>query len=389
MKKVIHKIKNGQVFILFFMLIVALEGCSNTLNNEDLSNSEMTSESKLNTEDEKHDDSVSLQASSINEDIYRTDNITEESKYIELDTISGNNILEDVSGNSQKDADNSTQKTDNEDDTKEADLIIDYDVTVYEESANMYATGSVNIRSGAGKKYNRLGCLKRGDLVEVTGETSNYWKQIKYGDLVGFVSGKYLQSEQPASIQETVSESVSTTQTNAATETAKVENIQPHAAGIIFVGDSRFVQMHDAIGDDGNVWICQNSKGYDWLESTALQRIYNNVGNGSKIIINLGVNDTGNWKKYAELINANVGAWTDAGATVYYALVGPVWENPYTTDEQVKTFNSSIVGVLSPSVNVLDEYNYLITNSYRVVDGLHYDSNTYLNIYSYYLSSVG
>jgi len=310
----------------------------------------------------------------------------------ETETISGNSISETKNIVALKTTANTLKDTEISDNAEIDEKKKEYEVTEYEEAVTMYAIGAVNVRKGPGKKYSRLGTLNVGESVEVLGETSNKWKEIKYNNVVAFVSGSYLQNEQVdlQETEQTIANSENSTQNDVEVQQSQtVATVQPHAAGIIFVGDSRFVQMHEAVGDDGNVWICQNSKGYAWLESTALERINNNVGSGTKIIINLGVNDPGNWRKYADLINANITAWNESGATVYYALVGPVWENPYTTDEQVKNFNNSIIGVLSPSVQVLDEYNYLVNSGYRLVDGLHYDSNTYLNIYSYYLTNVG
>lgn len=158
-------------------------------------------------------------------------------------------------------------------------------------------------------------------------------------------------------------------------------------AGYIFVGDSRIVQMHDAVGDTGVTFIGENSKGYDWFVSTAIPRIDNLTGKGTKIVINLGVNDPGNIEKYITEVNAQAAKWEAMGATVYYATVNPVWDNPYTTREQVANFNNRLATGLI-GVDIIDSYTWLMTNGYKMVDGMHYDAATNVNIYNLFLGSA-
>lgn len=154
------------------------------------------------------------------------------------------------------------------------------------------------------------------------------------------------------------------------------------------VGDSRFVQMQKAVEGGGCAWVCENSKGYDWLNETAMARIDGAVGQGTRIVINLGVNDLGNVKNYATLINAKAAEWSNLGAVVYYVSVNPVWENPYTTEEQVTTFNSTMPSLLSAGIGWIDTHSWLETNGYKLVDGLHYDDATYVNIYNLIMGSI-
>lgn len=51
--------------------------------------------------------------------------------------------------------------------------------------------GPLNIRSGPGTGYSRVGTLKLGATVEVLG-SSNGWYQISTGSLTGYVSGQYV-----------------------------------------------------------------------------------------------------------------------------------------------------------------------------------------------------
>lgn len=55
----------------------------------------------------------------------------------------------------------------------------------------MYATTSVNVRSGPGTKYSIVGGLKRGDRVEWLGSEGK-WGRVRYGGMICYVYGKYL-----------------------------------------------------------------------------------------------------------------------------------------------------------------------------------------------------
>lgn len=62
-------------------------------------------------------------------------------------------------------------------------------------SAVKYAKSAVNVRSGAGTEYERLGGLKVNQEVAVTGQADNGWYRIAYDGKEGFVSGTYLVDE--------------------------------------------------------------------------------------------------------------------------------------------------------------------------------------------------
>lgn len=55
----------------------------------------------------------------------------------------------------------------------------------------VYATTSVNVRSGPGTKYSIVSGLKRGDRVEWLGSEGK-WGRVRYGGMICYVYGKYL-----------------------------------------------------------------------------------------------------------------------------------------------------------------------------------------------------
>ena len=180
-------------------------------------------------------------------------------------------------------------------------------------------------------------------------------------------------------------------QAKAAEEAAKKasKNAQQPAQvfPIIFVGDSRMVQMHDTVGNTGVFFVAENAKGYNWFRDEAIPQIDAHVGKGTKIVINLGVNDPGNIDSYIALVNAKAIEWKAKGAKVYYATVNPVSENPYTSQYQVDYFNEKLVNGLV-GVSIIDTSTFLRTNGYRLVDGLHYDGPTYVSLYNYLLGRI-
>ncbi len=69
--------------------------------------------------------------------------------------------------------------------------------TVEEMSAVMYATISLNVRSGPSTDFDKIDTLKEGEEVIVTGRASTGWYQILIDGEVGYVSNVYITSEKP------------------------------------------------------------------------------------------------------------------------------------------------------------------------------------------------
>ena len=274
----------------------------------------------------------------------------------------------------------------NEEPEEQSQSFQEYTVTTYDESQVMYAIGSVNVRKGPSTDFERIGGLTYGQEITVTGQADTNWYEIMYGEEKAYVSNKYLQNDKPSDdlipdLQQEILQQQTTSEIQPVTE---VKNV----AGVILVGDSRFVQMQESVDANSCTWIAEGGKGYTWFEEKAIPRIEGCVGSGSKILINLGVNDTGNLQKYLTLVNAKAAEWTAMGATVYYASVNPVWENPYVTEEQVEYFNTEMQNGLSSDVHWIDSHSYLTSVGYRLVDGLHYSPETYQVIYAYFMSCM-
>lgn len=232
-----------------------------------------------------------------------------------------------------------------------------FTVTEYDTPVTMYTSDTVNVRMGAGTDYDKLGKVKWGSQMEVTGETDNGWYEVAYKDSTAFIIGDYMVTELPGT-------------------------------PLVFVGDSRTVQMSYAVGSSDKAYIAKVGEGYSWFKNTALSEIPTYAGKGTVMIINFGVNDLANASNYIKLVNSNIDNWINSGITVYYAAVTPVGGGCSVSNSQIESFNARLQAELDPRVQWLDGYSYLTQTGYNTPDGLHYSYDTYRSLYSYYMAVI-
>ena len=165
----------------------------------------------------------------------------------------------------------------------------------------------------------------------------------------------------------------------------RLEDVEGHFpapdTGYIFVGDSRFVNMNDVceISKRDNLFmVAKVGEGYSWFSETALSQIKRIISSGLyskwKLIICLGINDLGNLDKYLKKYEAIKGDYD-----ITLVSVNPVNNYGSLTNEQIKTFNSSLEKLGLPFI---DTFNMLLTTGYSTTDGLHYSGDTTKKIYS-------
>lgn len=265
-----------------------------------------------------------------------------------------------------------------------------------EPSKYMYVQDSVNVRLGPGVSYEKIDRLQTNYIIVVDGQAKNGWYRFIHNGRVAFLSNNYVGEEKvdieareaaraTAAAQAAMAQSAQAQAVPAPVPQVVVSPAQ--AAGVIMVGDSRCVQMQEATGGGGVSWVCENGKGYKWLTETAIGRIDPYVGKGTKVVFCLGVNDPGNAGNYAAFVNQKAAEWAFRGARTYFVSCNPVWENPYTTEEQVTTFNATVPGALA-GVRWIDTHSVLTATGYKLVDGLHYDADTNIKIFNLILGSL-
>ena len=259
-------------------------------------------------------------------------------------------------------------------------------ITVFDTPKTMYATIALNVRRGPSTQYEVVSYLAMAQAVEVTGQAETGWYQLKVDGVPAYASNAYLSEVKvEIPVAAPVQPEASLAATQPATVSTPTATVAP--AGVIMVGDSRCVQMQAAVGGGGCSWICENSKEYTWFSETAIPRFDPYVGKGTKVVINMGVNDPEHYNQYIELVNAKAAEWAQRGAKTYFVSVNPVWENPYTDQEDVDTFNTNVPGRLV-GVTWIDTSSWLNSNGYRLLDGLHYDDPTYVNIFNLIMGSL-
>lgn len=152
---------------------------------------------------------------------------------------------------------------------------------------------------------------------------------------------------------------------------------------VVYIGDSRTEGLRDVNSDSKNTFICLSSMGYDWMMSTAFPQAESYASSGTAFVILMGVNDLYHQNSYISAINQKATEWKKKGAVVYFASVGPVKNDPYTSNSEIESFNRALKNGLSSDVGYIDLYGELNKSGYQTVDGTHYTNAVSKNILSF------
>lgn len=152
---------------------------------------------------------------------------------------------------------------------------------------------------------------------------------------------------------------------------------------VVYIGDSRTEGLRDVNSDSKNTFICLSSMGYDWMLSTAFSQAESYASSGTAFVILMGVNDLYHQNSYISAINQKATEWKKKGAVVYFASVGPVQNDPYTSNSEIESFNRALKNGLSSDVGYIDLYGELNKSGYQTVDGTHYTNTVSKNILSF------
>ena len=61
-----------------------------------------------------------------------------------------------------------------------------------ERKNEIIATANVNVRTGNGKGYQKVGSLAEGDILPFVAISANGWYAVEYKDAIRWVSGNYV-----------------------------------------------------------------------------------------------------------------------------------------------------------------------------------------------------
>lgn len=253
----------------------------------------------------------------------------------------------------------------------------------------MNVTKNAVVRTLPDNNAAKLTSVTAGNTVWGWGQTNTGWYFVQVGSQIGYVryeAATYATQDQIAAIQAQAAQQ--------AQIAAAAANQPAVAAGIVFIGDSRMVTLKDAVernlGSCAAAVVAKNGSRHEWLHDTGIPQADKIIGKGSRVIINMGVNDLSDADKYAKDVNYWAAVWSARGAQIYYASVNPVWANSYgMTEERVKLFNDRLKGQLIPQIIWLDSHDYLMSVGVHASDGVHYKDDTNLVLYQYYLSMIG
>ena len=288
--------------------------------------------------------------------------------------------------------DEETSETEVTEAVKEDEINRD-DIEALSEAITLYAQKKVNIRKGPDTSYDVVGSLKVNDGVEVVGKCKSVpWVEIKFKDATAFVHKDFLAETErdlvaEAEAQAKAAEEAAANQVAQAPQPAPQQPAAPAAAvdpnsvaGVLFIGDSRACQMQAYTGGAGCSWICEYGQKYDWFESTAVPKADKIIGQGTKVVICMGVNDPGRCNDYANLVNRKAGEWNARGAKVYYVSVNPVAAPYEDKAPSIDNFNATMPGLLS-GVRWIDTASVIKQGGYVLEDGIHYDANGNVSIF--------
>ena len=253
----------------------------------------------------------------------------------------------------------------------------------------MNVTKNAVVRTLPDNNAAKLTSVTAGNTVWGWGQTNTGWYFVQVGSQIGYVryeAAAYATQDQIAAIQAQAAQQ--------AQIAAAAANQPSVVAGIVFIGDSRMVTLKDAVernlGSCAAAVVAKNGSRHEWLHDTGIPQADKIIGKGSRVIINMGVNDLSDADKYAKDVNYWAAVWSARGAQIYYASVNPVWANSYgMTEERVKLFNDRLKGQLIPQIIWLDSHDYLMGVGVHASDGVHYKDDTNLVLYQYYLSMIG
>ena len=241
----------------------------------------------------------------------------------------------------------------------------------------MNVTKNAVVRTLPDNNAAKLTSVTAGNTVWGWGQTNTGWYFVQVGSQIGYVryeAAAYATQDQIAAIQ---AQAATAAQQAAAAQAQAAQQAQSAAAAAN--------QPTVAAGI-----VAKNGSRHEWLHDTGIPQADKIIGKGSRVIINMGVNDLSDADKYAKDVNYWAAVWSARGAQIYYASVNPVWANSYgMTEERVKLFNDRLKGQLIPQIIWLDSHDYLMGVGVHASDGVHYKDDTNLVLYQYYLSMIG
>ena len=131
------------------------------------------------------------------------------------------------------------------------------------------SNSDLNVRSGAGTSYTKLGSLKNGSKVEIVGE-ENGWYKIKYGSGYGFVSSSYIKCDSNTTTTPSVlfSGEVTTNDLNVRTGPSTSFNS---------IGKLNKGAKVDVVGEESGWYKIKYGSGYGYVSKSYVNKVSNST----------------------------------------------------------------------------------------------------------------
>lgn len=160
------------------------------------------------------------------------------------------------------------------------------------------------------------------------------------------------------------------------------------STGYIFLGDSRTAGMDMAVDieSDSKFVVAKVGQGYKWMIDTGLSEVYEIVSENTNynnwvLITNLGVNDLHNSQKYADAYKELSDIFE-----IYFVSVNPCEGKYESLNSEIDSFNSAMKEL--DYITYVDTNTMLCNGGFGTTDGLHYDNETYNEIYDIIVGEV-
>lgn len=159
---------------------------------------------------------------------------------------------------------------------------------------------------------------------------------------------------------------------------------------VIFVGDSRMVELSDLVANDNIQYIAKRGIGVNWLKGSGypkLQKAVKKTKGRKAVVFFIGINDTYHIKEYITALNSYYKPLKEENCDVYYLSLTPttsVGKTPSKSTESVKVFNAKMKSGLKKGIRYLDIFSYFRWGI-NSVDGVHYTDSSYGSIHRYFL----
>ena len=174
-----------KILIGMLIFVLFLSGCSagtkfgtkDTQMQSEINQSELEQSSETATSETENEDSENTETDFGTETELPDENTTE------------NSNREDENGDTQS---AEHENSENEVSEKKSEVVIPEKETI------MYAQTSLNVRSGAGTSYEKIGVLSLNQQVTALGDTTDGWQMIRFDkgkQGIAYVSAKYLSTE--------------------------------------------------------------------------------------------------------------------------------------------------------------------------------------------------